>query len=161
MDYLFQMGSPIPGIDPHCHLELRGNPLYFQVPLFSIGCWLQNLLWKNHFNNHQLLLNTGVVKLFLLATPIFVFRNLAILHDVLWPSRCENITQKSLNLGTILSKFSVSKFGDPFLEIDNPQKGRDPQFENRWLNKIWKYFTSSCFYLKYTKPNSDSEYEWI
>ena len=27
--------------------------------------------------------------------------------------------------------FLLPKFGDPFLKFGDPQKGRDPQFENR------------------------------
>ncbi len=40
------------------------------------------------------------------------------------------ILQKRALFGNYLvkftHKFSTSKFGDPFLEIGNPQKGRDP-----------------------------------
>ncbi len=75
----------------------------------------------------------GVLKLYLLATPIFVFRNLTTLQDALRPSRFQNITKEGLIwelFSQIYSKFSISKFVDPFLEIGDPQKGCDPQFEN-------------------------------
>ncbi len=36
----------------------------------------------------------------------------------------------SLRIGQIDPKFSFTKFGHPFLEIGDPQKGRDPLFEN-------------------------------
>ncbi len=89
---------------------------------------------------------------FLLATPIFVSRNLVTLHDVLWPSRCVNITQKSLILGTIWSKFSVSKFGDPFLEIGDPRKGRDPRFENRCIKFSYSY--KLCYFIMSRFPET-------
>ncbi len=69
------------------------------------------------------------LKLYLLATPIFVFRNLTTLQDALRPSSFK-ILQKGVLFGNYLvkftQKFSILKFGDPFLEIGDPQKGRDP-----------------------------------
>ncbi len=68
----------------------------------------------------------GVLELYLLATPIFVFRNLTTLQDALRPSRFKNITKEGLIWELFSRIYSISKFGDPFLEIGNPQKGRDP-----------------------------------
>jgi hypothetical protein len=86
-------------------------------------------------------LKAGVLKLYLLATPIFVFRNLTTLQDALRPSRFKNITKESL-IWELFQKFSISKFGDPFLQIGagDPQKGRDPSFENRWLKVFVTFY---------------------
>ena len=36
--------------------------------------------------------------------------------------------------------FSASKFGDPFLKFGDPQKGRDPYFENCYLTGLVKIY---------------------
>ncbi len=99
----------------------------------------RNLSVREFTSNGITMLNTGILKLYLLATPIFVFRNLVTLQGVFRHFRYKNITQKCLNLkfiGQIDFKILITKFGDHFLDTGDPQKGRNPYFENRWLNRI-------------------------
>jgi hypothetical protein len=76
-----------------------------------------------------ILSNAGVLKLYLLTTPIFVFRNLMTLQDALRPSRLKNIAKESLIwelYSQIYSKILIFKVWRPFSGNWHPQKGRDP-----------------------------------
>ncbi len=95
---------------------------WFKLPFthLFICCLLVNFIHP---------IKAGVLKLYLLATPIFVFRNLTTLQDALRPSRFKNIAKESLIwelYSQIYSKILNIKVWRPFSGNWRPSKGSRP-----------------------------------
>jgi hypothetical protein len=105
--------------------KLKNNLQEVQVSLLPS----YHKIVKSCKGNDLVLLRPGVLKLYLLVAPTFVFRNLMTLQDALRPSRFKNNTKEGLIwelLSQTYTKIINFKVWRPFSGNWRPSKGSRP-----------------------------------